>query len=182
MDARLFLSALALSATACGAPAPSPAPAPPSVAPSVMPEGSPGAPLALGVPGPAVAVAEVPPAPSSPSPPTTGGVDRCEGLVGPCGGWIGCVTVRADATTPGRYVGVASETGHLYTENHDCFGGVCNEICTGGSLSGCRPGLTEVAGPIVCSATVAPMRAPFTCRMEAGRCTQGPDPDMIPAS
>jgi len=90
--------------------------------------------------------------------------------------------VRADASVLGRFVGVGPNVGHMYEENHDCNGGVCNEICTGGSFSGCRPGINERVLDAACSGAHAPARAPFTCRMQDGACVQGPDPDMIPAS
>jgi hypothetical protein len=114
--------------------------------------------------------------------PVTSGEERCEGLVGSCGGWLGCVHVRTDPSAPEHFVGVAENAGHFYTTNHDCSGGICNEICTGGSVSGCRPGVTEDQSMVICSAAVAPMRAPFTCRLERGACIQGPDPSMVPAS
>lgn len=128
------------------------------------------------------APAAVPVAEPSPPSEVPAGVDRCEGLVGPCGGWIRCVMVRADPTTPGSFVGVGPDVGHLYGEEHSCHDGICNEVCTGGSLSGCRAGLIERETPVVCSAAQAPSRAPFTCWMQDGACVQGPDPDMMPAS
>lgn len=118
---------------------------------------------------------------AEPSPVATSGEDRCEGLVGGCGGWLGCVLVRVDPTGPGRFVGVGPDVGHLYDENHQCHGGVCNEICSGGSGNVCRPGLTERV-PIACSGAHAPSNAPFTCWMRDGACVQGPDPTMMPAS
>lgn len=172
---------LALAAGCClTSPLPSPAPAPiapPLAPPSLLPSGTPSGSLATGV-------TEAPPSGIPPvmPPSVITATDRCEGLVGPCGGWNGCVMVRADATTPGRFVGVGPNAGHFYSENHDCYAGVCNEVCTGGSLSACRPGVTEEAGPIICSAAMPPSHAPFTCTMVSGTCVQGPDPSMIPAS
>jgi hypothetical protein len=142
-------------------------------------------PAATASSGPPTTEPATEPAPIAPAPGPAAvppGTDRCEGLVGSCGGWEGCVTVRADPTTPGAFVGVGPNVGHLYAENHDCNAGVCNEICTGGSLSGCRPGVTERVPDVACSGAHAPTRAPFTCRMQDGVCIQGPDPDMIPAS
>ncbi len=159
-----------LTACSCGAGEP----------PVTHPASTEAAPSAPASPAPSSepAAGESPSEPASAPPP---GADRCEGLVGPCGGWEGCVMVRADPTTPGGFVGVGPNTGHLYAENHDCHAGVCNEVCTGGSLSGCRAGVTERI-PAVCSAAQAPSRAPFTCWMRDGACVQGPDPSMMPAS
>ncbi len=107
---------------------------------------------------------------------------RCEGLVGRCGGWTGCVMVRPDPTTPGRLVGVGESAGHFYVEDHRCHAGVCNELCGGGSESVCRPGLAQADALVECSAAVAPSHAPFTCALVEGACVQGPDPRMMPAS
>lgn len=163
MKRLLELLAIGVLAVSCGArDEPEPAPAPPVA--SAAPEPS--------APPPAPPVA----------PPVTLGEERCEGLVGSCGGWLGCVHVRTDPRAPEHFVGIAENAGHFYTANHDCFGGVCNEICTGGSVSGCRPGVSEDQANVACSGAIAPMRAPFTCRLEASACIQGPDPAMMPAS
>lgn len=119
--------------------------------------------------------------PTASAPPT--GPDRCEGLLAGCGFWSGCVMVRADVTTPGRFVGVGPNAGHFYRESRDCTAaGVCTEVCTGGSESLCRPGLVEDGPPAACSEAAPPSHAPFTCTMIDGACVQGPDPDTLPAS
>lgn len=90
--------------------------------------------------------------------------------------------VRTDSTSAEHFVGIGENAGHAYTANHDCYGGVCNEVCTGGSLPMCRPGVTEGDAVVDCTGASAPMIAPFTCRLEGAACVQGPDPSMIPAS
>ena len=120
--------------------------------------------------------------PAAADPAAADPADRCEGLVGACGGWIGCVTVRVDATGPGRFVGAGPNVGHLYDENHSCLDGICNEVCSGGSGEICRPGLTERIPDLACSEAMPPSRAPFSCRMQDGACVLGPDPAMMPAS
>lgn len=120
---------------------------------------------------------------ASPTAPAAAAEDRCEGLLAGCGFWSGCVLVRADATTPGRFVGVGPQAGHFYRESHDCTAdGVCTDVCTGGSESMCRPGLVEDGPPAACSEAAAPSHAPFTCTLIDGACVQGPDPDTMPAS
>ncbi len=90
--------------------------------------------------------------------------------------------VRADATTPGRFVGVGPNAGHLYEESHDCLNGVCNEVCSGGSGNVCRPGLRERVPDLACSEAFPPSRAPFSCNLIEGACVQGPDPMLMPSS
>jgi hypothetical protein len=133
-------------------------------------------------PGPPV-LSDPAPEPASAVDPPPAGPARCEGLLAGCGFWSGCVMVRADATTPGRFVGVGPDAGHFYRESRDCdAAGVCTEVCTGGSESHCRPGLVADGPPSACSEAAAPSRAPFTCTMIDGACVQGPDPATLPAS
>lgn len=167
MDSRALVSVFGVL-VGCGAPSsPGAEPAPPSAS---------GDPPAEVSETPAVD----PPPVLDPGP--TGPDDRCEGLVGACGGWIDCVRVRPDPTGPGRFVGVGPNAGHLYDENHDCASGVCNEVCSGGSGNVCRPGLTERIPDMACSEAIPPSHAPFTCWMQDGACVRGPDPRMARGS
>lgn len=98
------------------------------------------------------------------------GPETCEGLVGMCGGWEGCVHVRPDATEPGRFVGVGDDAGGFFVVDQTCWEGTCNDMCwPDGS---CRHGVRAALPIAGCSGAFAPEPARYHCMLTDGHCVR----------